>query len=73
MSATGLPPVLVVSTTDDPATPHQAGVDPAEELGGAPLTYKGTQHTVVFDGDSCVDDYAADYLVDLLLPPGATR
>ena len=73
VSATGLPPVLVVSTTDDPATPYQAGVDLAEELGGALLTYKGTQHTVVFDGDSCVDDYAADYLVDLKLPPaGAT-
>ena len=73
VSAAGLPPVLVVSTTDDPATPYQAGVDLAEELGGALLTYKGTQHTVVFDGDSCVDDYAADYLVDLKLPPpGAT-
>ena len=73
VSAAGLPPVLVVSTTDDPATPYQAGVDLAKELGGALLTYKGTQHTVVFDGDTCVDAYAAGYLVDLKLPPaGAT-
>ena len=38
VSAPGLPPVLVVSTTDDPATPYQAGDDLAKELGGALLT-----------------------------------
>jgi hypothetical protein len=64
-----LPPVLVVSTTDDPATPYQAGVDLAKELGGRLLTFDGTQHTVVFEGDSCVDDYAEKYLIDLELPP----
>jgi pimeloyl-ACP methyl ester carboxylesterase len=72
-SAPGLPPVLVVSTTGDPATPFQAGVDLAKQLGGVLLTFKGTQHTVVFQGEQCVDDYAAAYLVDLKLPPkGAT-
>lgn len=69
----GLPPVLVVSSTGDPATPYQAGVDLAKQLGGALLTFNGTQHTVVFQGEQCVDDYAAAYLVDLTLPPpGAT-
>lgn len=73
VSAPGLPPVLVVSTTNDPATPYQAGVDLAKQLGGALLTFNGTQHTVVFQGNACVDDYAAAYLVDLTLPPpGAT-
>ncbi len=73
VSAPGLPPVLVVSTTGDPATPYQAGVDLAKQLGGALLTFKGTQHTVVFQGEQCVDDYAAAYLIDLTLPPaGAT-
>ncbi len=72
-SAPGLPPVLVVSTTNDPATPYQAGVDLAKQLGGALLTFNGTQHTVVFQGNTCVDNYAAAYLVDLKLPPpGAT-
>ena len=69
VSAPGLPPVLVVSSTGDPATPYQAGVDLAEQLGGALLTFDGTQHTVVFQGEPCVDDYAAAYLVDLTLPP----
>lgn len=73
VNVSGLPPVLVVSTTNDPATPYQAGVDLAKQLGGALLTFKGTQHTVVFQGNTCVDNYAAAYLVDLKLPPpGAT-
>ena len=72
-SAPGLPPVLVISTTGDPATPYQAGVDLAKQLGGALLTFKGTQHTVAFQGEQCVDDFVAAYLVDLKLPPnGAT-
>ena len=73
VAAPGLPPVLVVSTTGDPATPYQAGVDLAKQLGGALLTFNGTQHTVVFQSNTCVDDYAAAYLIDLKLPPpGAT-
>jgi pimeloyl-ACP methyl ester carboxylesterase len=68
-SAPGLPPVLVVSTTNDPATPYQAGVDLAKELGGGLLTYGGTQHTVTFEGDTCVDKYAVAYLTDLAMPP----
>jgi pimeloyl-ACP methyl ester carboxylesterase len=68
-SAPGLPPVLVVSTTHDPATPYQAGVALAKQLGGEVLTFNGTQHTVVFQGNKCVDNYAATYLIDLKLPP----
>ena len=63
----------MVSTVHDPATPYQAGVDLAKELGGSLLTFDGTQHTVVFQGNQCVDDYASAYLVDGTLPPtGAT-
>lgn len=69
VSAPGLPPPLVVSTTHDPATPFQAGVDLAKQLGGALLTFEGTQHTVVFQGNKCVDDYSAAYLLDNTLPP----
>jgi len=69
VSAPGLPPTLVVSTTNDPATPYQAGVDLAKQLGGGLLTYDGTQHTVVFEGDDCIDRYAANYLINLTLPP----
>jgi len=64
----GLPPVLVVSTTEDPATPYQAGVDLARHLGGALISFTGTQHTVVLDGEGCVDDPVTRYLVSLEVP-----
>ncbi len=73
VSAPGVPPVLVVSTSRDPATPYQAGVDLAKQLGGALLTFDGTQHTVVFQGETCVDKYAAAYLIDLKLPPAGAK
>ena len=62
----------MVSTTNDPATPYQAGVDLARQLGGTLVTFEGTQHTVVFNG-TCVDDIAARYLIDLVVPPPGTR
>lgn len=64
----GLPPVLVVSTTEDPATPYQAGVDLARQLGGALISFTGTQHTVVLDGERCVDEPVIRYLVSLDVP-----
>lgn len=69
----GLPPVLVVSTTGDPATPYQAGVALAEALGGALLTFEATQHTVFLQGNQCVDDAGVAYLVDNTLPAEGTR
>jgi pimeloyl-ACP methyl ester carboxylesterase len=73
ISVSGLPPMLVVSTTKDPATPYQAGVDLAKQLGAALLTFEGTQHTVVFQGNQCVDDIAAKYLIDVSVPPPGAR
>ncbi|SCX03880.1 alpha/beta hydrolase [Mycolicibacterium fluoranthenivorans] len=73
LKVSGLPPTLVVSTTNDPATPYEAGVDLAKQLGGTLLTYEGTQHTVVFQGNSCVDAIAAKYLVDVAVPPEGSR
>jgi hypothetical protein len=54
--------VLVVSTTHDPATPYQQGVDLAKDLGAALLTFEGTQHTVFLTGRPCVDKDVGDYL-----------
>lgn len=65
----GLPNLVVVSTTDDPATPYQAGVELAAQLRGDLVTYEGTQHTVAFSGVECIDDPLVNYLVDLV-PPG---
>ncbi|MGD9526184.1 MAG: alpha/beta hydrolase [Pseudonocardia sp.] len=71
--ADGLPTVLVVSTTGDPATPYSAGVALADALDARLLTVEGTRHGAVGLGWSCVDDVAADYLVDLTLPAEGIR
>jgi pimeloyl-ACP methyl ester carboxylesterase len=60
--------VVVVSTTHDPATPYQAGVDLARQLGADLITFEGTQHTVVFNGNQCVDGAVVSYLVDGVAP-----
>ncbi|MEJ2857423.1 MULTISPECIES: alpha/beta hydrolase [unclassified Saccharothrix] len=69
----GLPPVLVISTTGDPATPYEAGVNLAKALGGGLLTYEGNQHTVYLQGNECVDPIGDDYLIDLKLPAQGKR
>ncbi|MBS1695409.1 MAG: alpha/beta hydrolase [Actinobacteria bacterium] len=65
--------VVVVSTTRDPATPYQAGVDLAADLGAALVTFDGSQHTVVFNGDACVDTTILAFLTDLTEPPAGLR
>jgi pimeloyl-ACP methyl ester carboxylesterase len=69
----GLPQVLVISTTGDPATPYEAGVALAKGLNGVLLTYEATQHTVFLQGNECVDGAGATYLTDLKLPAEGTR
>jgi pimeloyl-ACP methyl ester carboxylesterase len=73
VTAPGTPPILVVSTTNDPATPYEAGVLTAERLEtGVLLTYEGDGHTVVGQGNDCVDGAVARYLVDLEPPEDGT-
>ncbi|MFD3707157.1 alpha/beta hydrolase [Nocardia sp. NPDC058658] len=74
ISAPGLPKTVVVSTTEDPATPYQAGVDLAAQLGADLITFRGNRHTAALvAGDKCLDDAVINYLVDLATPaPGLT-
>ena len=74
ITAPGSPPILVVSTTGDPATPHQNAVDVAERLAdGVLVTRDGDGHTIVFQGDACIDALTIAYLVDEVVPPAGTR
>ncbi len=69
VTAPDAPPIVVVSTTGDPATPYEAGVRTADRLeSGVLLTYEGEGHTVVGNGVPCVDEAVARYLVDLEPP-----
>jgi pimeloyl-ACP methyl ester carboxylesterase len=73
VSSPGPGKVVVVSTTHDPATPYQAGVDLARELGGSLITFDGTQHTVVFNGNECVDSAVVAFLTQSVLPEAGLR
>jgi pimeloyl-ACP methyl ester carboxylesterase len=67
--AEGLPTVLVVSSTGDPATPYEDGVSLAQQMGARLLTVENDGHTVALQGaNPCADETATRYLVDLTLP-----
>jgi len=68
------PAMLLVSTTNDPATPYAGGVAVADRLPGSVLLTKvGNGHTAVVSGDPCIDRAVTSYLVDLELPTKGTR
>ncbi|CAM3169799.1 alpha/beta hydrolase [Mycobacterium intermedium] len=64
---------VVISTTHDPATPYQAGVDLARQLGAPLITVDGTQHTAALSGNPCVDTAVLRYFIELTLPPANLR
>jgi pimeloyl-ACP methyl ester carboxylesterase len=69
----GAPPLLVIGTTGDPATPHAWAVALAEQLdSGVLLTWEGEGHTAYRSGSDCIDDIVNAYLVTLALPPDGT-
>jgi pimeloyl-ACP methyl ester carboxylesterase len=69
VSAPGVAPLVVISTTGDPATPYDDGVTLAKDLDASLITVEGSRHTAYLSaGISCVDDAGTDYLVDLTLP-----
>ncbi|MFD8064359.1 alpha/beta hydrolase [Streptomyces cyaneofuscatus] len=72
--ADGVPPVLVVGTTGDPATPYEESVSLAEQFPeGMLLTYEGLGHTAYGRGGACVTAKVDAYLVKReRLRPGAT-
>jgi pimeloyl-ACP methyl ester carboxylesterase len=70
----GTPPILVIGTTNDPATPLKWAQGLAGEISsGVLLTAEGTQHTAFVTAfNSCVDDHVLKYLVELQPPPNDT-
>ena len=68
VSAAGAPPIVVVGTTGDPATPYAWAVALAKELdSGVLITRKGEGHTG-FEVSPCVQRSVDAYLVDLTVP-----
>ena len=75
LRVTNAPPILVVATTGDPATPYSGALTFVARLGSSTLlTFEGTEHTAYGSARStCVDDIVDTYLVDRAVPAPDTR
>jgi pimeloyl-ACP methyl ester carboxylesterase len=70
--APGAPPILVVGTTHDPATPYAWAQALASQLDkGVLLTRDGDGHTAYFSS-TCIQNWADSYLTTLATPPRGT-
>ena len=71
--ATGSPPIVVIGTTGDPATPYSEGQALAAQLSaGVLLTRVGNGHTG-YPYSACIRKYTDDYLIQLTVPPVGVR
>jgi pimeloyl-ACP methyl ester carboxylesterase len=74
ITAPTAPPIVVVGTTRDPATPYDWAVRLANQLErGALVSYDGDGHTAYTRSNSCVDDAIDRYYVDGTVPPDGLR
>src|SRR5450631_921339 len=71
VSAPGAPPILVIGTLRDPATPYIWAEALARQLGGPLLSYNGDGHTA-FLRSGCIDSAVKSYLVALKMPAVGT-
>lgn len=67
--AAGAAPILVVGTTNDPATPYVWAQNLAEQLdSGQLVTFEGEGHTAYNKSNQCVNDAVDAYLLDGTVP-----
>jgi pimeloyl-ACP methyl ester carboxylesterase len=73
IQAAGAPPILVVGTLRDPATPYRWAQALAGDLSsGVLLGWNGDGHTAYGEGSACVDTIVNDYLINLAVPRSGT-
>jgi pimeloyl-ACP methyl ester carboxylesterase len=73
VTAAGAPPILVVGTTRDPATPFVWAQALAKQLSsGVLLRYVGDGHTAYIRHNPCIDAAVASYVIDLKPPRAGT-
>jgi pimeloyl-ACP methyl ester carboxylesterase len=73
VSATGAPPIVVVGSTGDPATPYQWAESLADQLeSGVLVTREGEGHTGYLDNE-CVQEAVDAYLLELTVPKDGLR
>lgn len=68
------PPIVVIGTTRDPATPYDWAESLASQLPGVLVTYDGDGHTAYgYSRSSCVNKVVDAYLIALTVPKPRTR
>ncbi|TQL48735.1 alpha/beta hydrolase family protein [Homoserinimonas aerilata] len=74
ITASGSAPILVVGTTNDPATPYSWAVSLAEQLeNGHLVSYEGEGHTAYNKSNSCVNDAVDGFFIDDVVPASDPR
>ncbi|MGB4135651.1 MAG: alpha/beta hydrolase [Microbacterium sp.] len=74
ITAPGSGPIVVVGTTNDPATPYEWSVALADQLEqGVLITRVGEGHTGYNKGDVCVDRAVEGFLLDGAVPEDGLR
>lgn len=69
IAAEGADPMLVIGTTNDPATPYEWSVALADQLAaGVLITREGEGHTGFQKGSACVDQAVESYFIDGTVP-----
>ena len=73
VSGTGSPPIVVIGTTRDPATPYVWAVGLAKQLEhGILLTFRGDGHTAFGRSNACIADPVNTYLLTTRAPTART-
>ncbi|RYV51504.1 alpha/beta hydrolase [Pengzhenrongella frigida] len=74
IAADGAPPIVVIGTTNDPATPYAWAENLAAELSsGVLLTYEGEGHTAYGRSNECILTAVDTYLLEGTAPADGTR
>ena len=72
--AAGSADILVIGTTNDPATPYEWAETVADTLErGHLVSYEGEGHTAYNKSNACVNDAVDDFLIDRTLPTSGLR
>jgi pimeloyl-ACP methyl ester carboxylesterase len=73
VTAKGAPPIVVLGTTGDPATPYAWAKSLAGQLpGGVLLSLRGQGHTAYRDGVACINDRVDRFFVSGTVPRAVT-
>ncbi|KAA2260449.1 alpha/beta hydrolase [Solihabitans fulvus] len=73
LSVHGAPPLLMLNSRYDPATPYEWGQAASQQSGAALLTYDGWGHGSYFKHSQCVVDATDNYLITGKTPARGTH